>query len=478
MSCSICDEKFTSLVRKKINCINNDCEINYCLECFKNYLLKSEDYDQSCMLCSASYNLGDIFAQCNSAGFIKEIMEKVTSISLNNQKNLLPQSQPAAKIIINERDFAKWNKEYYANEIMPLYAELRKKEKHIEEERRRMCGSETVDKLKKEEIHYTFIKECSHNDCKGLLSKAWKCPLCEKFTCSKCHEPKENDDHVCNEDVAKNIEALKKDSKPCPKCGTGIFKINGCDQMYCISCHTAFSWRTGKIETGQVHNPEFFRYQRDNNIEIPRNPLDGRGFEINDCFDPLERNNWPQVTSYYNRQIRKYISISNLNMRYSNMSHTLHSLARYVTHTKIIILGYYDNNLQDQLSTLRVDYLVNNIDEKKWVQEIKKKTKACHKNKAQYDIINTLLQIWGDIIMNIIYIFEDNINVKEKITDQLKIFLKYVDITNSEIKKTRSYFKSTERSYFKIDKKDNNEDYTKLYNEKDLPFIFNISWGI
>ena len=40
MSCSICDEKFTSLVRKKINCINNDCEINYCLECFKNYLLK------------------------------------------------------------------------------------------------------------------------------------------------------------------------------------------------------------------------------------------------------------------------------------------------------------------------------------------------------------------------------------------------------------------------------------------------------
>ena len=34
--------------------------------------------------------------------------------------------------------------------------------------------------------------------------------------------------HECNEDIVLNIKELKKDTKPCPKCGMGIFKIDGC----------------------------------------------------------------------------------------------------------------------------------------------------------------------------------------------------------------------------------------------------------
>jgi hypothetical protein len=42
--------------------------------------------------------------------------------------------------------------------------------------------------------------------------------------------------------------------------------------MYCISCHTSFSWKTLKIDTGEIHNPEYFRFLRENNMHIPRNP--------------------------------------------------------------------------------------------------------------------------------------------------------------------------------------------------------------
>ena len=35
-----------------------------------------------------------------------------------------------------------------------------------------------------------FIKPCPVNDCKGFLSSAYKCGVCNIFVCSKCHEIK------------------------------------------------------------------------------------------------------------------------------------------------------------------------------------------------------------------------------------------------------------------------------------------------
>ena len=48
-----------------------------------------------------------------------------------------------------------------------------------------------------------------------------------------------------------------------------IHKIEGCNQMYCVKCGTAFDWKTLKIVTGVVHNPHYFEYQARNG-GIPR----------------------------------------------------------------------------------------------------------------------------------------------------------------------------------------------------------------
>ena len=62
---------------------------------------------------------------------------------------------------------------------------------------------------------------------------------------------------------------IKKETKPCPSCATPIFKIQGCDQMWCTQCHIAFSWRTGMRVNGVIHNPHFYQWQREGGGAAP-----------------------------------------------------------------------------------------------------------------------------------------------------------------------------------------------------------------
>lgn len=128
----------------------------------------------------------------------------------------------------------------------------------------------------------SFVRACSVDGCRGFLSTALKCGVCATFACADCFGTvgKERDaQHECNPDDVKTAKLIRKESKPCPKCGIFISKIDGCDQMFCVQCKTAFSWRTGMEVRGTIHNPHYFEMLRNEsaNGEIPRQAGDNGG---------------------------------------------------------------------------------------------------------------------------------------------------------------------------------------------------------
>ena len=123
-----------------------------------------------------------------------------------------------------------------------------------------------------------FVMKCPDGDCRGFLSTAYKCGTCQKWACPDCLVVKGLDkdtEHTCDPGQKESVALIIKESKACPKCGERISKIDGCDQMWCVDCHTAFSWATGQLVTGVVHNPHYYEFLRQQgNGVAPRNAGD------------------------------------------------------------------------------------------------------------------------------------------------------------------------------------------------------------
>jgi len=132
-----------------------------------------------------------------------------------------------------------------------------------------MCFNDCTDPDDKVHEYYK-VSLCPNERCNGIiLDDDYICKICKTKICIKCHLI-EYKDHSCNVTDVKTINFINKTCKPCPNCFTKINKTDGCDQMWCTVCKTAFNYNTLKIETGYIHNPHFFDYMRKNNIEIPR----------------------------------------------------------------------------------------------------------------------------------------------------------------------------------------------------------------
>ena len=269
--CPLCCEIFNKSTRKEVKCAT--CQFSSCKSCARRYLLETTN-DPHCMKCKKAWDQTFMITQLNRSYYLNEYREHRRTLLLERELSKMPETmQDAENFKLKEKIQAR-NQEIHQRERI-----LAQQIEELKEQRR--AGEHTIGQIEhghfKPEKKKKFTMACPQEGCRGFLSTAYKCEICNLYTCSSCHEivgeKRDNPDHVCDPNSVESATLIKKETKPCPSCHTRIFKIDGCDQMWCTECHAAFSWTRGTIETGVVHNPHFYNWQREQG-DAPRNPGD------------------------------------------------------------------------------------------------------------------------------------------------------------------------------------------------------------
>jgi hypothetical protein len=240
------------------------------------------------MGCGAAFQLNFLVSHLNRS-WVKDGLTPVLKETLvASELAKMPATLPFAEAEMERRRLGKMNADYQAR-INKLQAQITRYTNAVVANRYRMRGEAVPPRflndlvrednggaVVREDTRKKFIMACPNGGCKGFLSTAYKCALCDMFTCPDCLVVLVGE-HVCVESDKLSADLIKKETRPCPTCGERIFKVNGCDQMFCTAvndgarCATVFDWKTGAVQVGgTVHNPHFYELGRANG-ELARN---------------------------------------------------------------------------------------------------------------------------------------------------------------------------------------------------------------
>jgi hypothetical protein len=393
-SCCVCIEPFTKQPHKKeAKCPY--CDIKACVKCTQTYLLGTHE-DPHCMGCRRGWSR-EVLDSILLTTWLNDTYKKHRQdILLDRERSRLP----AAQILVERRKLAEGRallRSIIIAEINALEQQLHEKRNEYYLESRRIDAynrgidpfeSSMSEKVKEEKR--IFVMSCPAPDCRGFLSTAYKCGVCDIYSCPECHELKGLDRdsaHTCDPNTVATVKAVKKDCRNCPDCGTNIFKIEGCNQMFCTNCNTPFDWISGKkIITGAIHNPHYFEYLRATNGGVmPRNPGDIP------CIANL-----PTGWQFERQVVRRFTGGPTVAMNF------LYTALNVITHIQHVEIVEQTNNAQDMDNTeANIKYLQKEYTEDRWKQVLQQREKRRTKRdevRMRYEaFVGACVDIYGRI---------------------------------------------------------------------------------
>lgn len=399
--CTICIENITKR-NYNIKCLH--CEEEACVTCYKRYICSSLN-DPVCMYCKKDWDREFLHNSFPRSFIDKEYKKHRENVLFQRQIAMLQQTQPQVEKIIKVEKIKK--------EIADISEQIDKLQKEKWQMiRTKNNVSNSIVNSRRE----AFYGHCPKNGCNGFITGSWKCGVCETKTCKTCKEELfEDQEHECNEDTVKNIEMLRKDTKPCPECKIPIHKIEGCDVMFCVSCHVSFGWRTGEIlRGGPMHNPHYLDWARNNRFH----QNDGCTNVCN--VDYMRELNTRSIE--YNEDDAKFID------RFSIFINHCDDIERRRYNTD----NCYENG---KFLQGRILYMRNLINKEKFQRNIQQFEKKMQKHRDIYLVFDMFINVAKSILMNGFNLESGSTHTRtllstEKIQEIIQEIKRLIDYTN------------------------------------------------
>lgn len=395
--CPVCCEPFTKNVRKAIEC--PACHYIACMKCLQTFLTTNPVTE--CMSCRGPWTKEFIDSTFSKAWVGGAYSRFRCQVLLDIEKAQLPGSQYLVQNYnLAERLRRKLESERFEEKVL--------RERLTEIQATRWNDRARIERIKRTRYQSdgfgnegdlcerrSFVRACPVEGCRGFLSSQLKCGICETFACGDCFGivgPTQGHEHVCDPGDLQTAKLIRKESRPCPRCGIFISKIDGCDQMWCIQCRTAFSWRTGSIVTGTIHNPHYFEMLRreSRNGDIPRQPGDEQGY-ADRCMEVVTD---PGVLTYnLHRKLRTRRILR------GDMYDDIMDTQRHVCHLYDDTLRNLRNKPMD-MADLRMNYLLGRFNEETFKKKLMQREKDIEKHTTLISCYEARVQMTIDLVQS------------------------------------------------------------------------------
>ena len=404
MICNICCDEYDTNPELNEFLTCSYCQHVSCYNCAEKYIT-IELKEPNCMACNKIWTREFVMEKFDTKWVRHTFLPHIGALIMEQEKMLLPDTQKEAQLVLQIHKLQDDLKKIPNNQKLERkYKNQPEELKTILEEKKNLRSE--ITKLQLQTITYcpdaehaqqaqqtkkpVYILKCPQGDCRGFIEdKTFKCGICNTHVCDKCHviAPPPHAPHKCKKEDILSAQAIRSETKPCPKCMSPIWKVSGCDQMFCTQCHTSFSWLTGKIENNIFHNPHFYEW-----LAEAGNNLNNQNLENVACGELPH----PQI---YITKVRQLLARSTpSNDDYLNLT----EIYRLINHINHILPDYANDRVKTNFD-LRVQFLTNDIDEKTWCMKLMNREKKRQKTRAIRELLELYVVILTDMVRQIMY---------------------------------------------------------------------------
>ena len=423
-NCSICCEKFNKSHRKVVTC--QFCELSACRTCIKYYLTSTTNL-ANCMGCNKPWDRKFLQSSLTKSYFSKGWKEHRKTILFETEKARLAEAMPKVEQVIQIK---KLKKDY---DILKT-----EEDKILEKWRKAKDATAKIRSIMYNIKHIkgssrVFMKRCPGDECNGFLSTGYKCGLCELRVCSKCNDAMGytancKDDHECDPDMVASAELIRDETRPCPQCAAPIFKISGCDQMWCTSCNIAFSWKSGMKVSGTIHNPHYYEFMKQNGGNAVQNP------------GAVNCGGLPDYS--HMRSVSRLCTAKLKHRRCDLLIGKIFALHRSAVHFQGVVLDETRRTIQRNRDNedLRVKFIMKDIDEEKFKSTLIRRDNDFEKKQALLYIYELMGNVFVETIIGMYNLSHTYVNNTD--TGNVKITIEYcdaIDVLFKNIHRVRLY---------------------------------------